>query len=193
MTGAELTSVPAVGRGKVRRPNVIPTAYEAEGRQLEEIGCSLDYEGGPGMYASGPFGEASGRPTPSLSRPSTRSSSGRRPKASPIRSSREPGEPAQLGRQGRAGRVVSSAIRGSFVTRGQDAVVVCQAASILLQYPGETVRDRVPVVTTAVAAPRRADRGRRCPVSPAPRAHPRPRTRRALRARSTAGAGAAFT
>jgi nitrate reductase molybdenum cofactor assembly chaperone NarJ/NarW len=38
------------------------------------------------------------------------------------------------------------------VTRGQDAVVVCQAASTLLQYPGETVRDRVPVVTTAVAA-----------------------------------------
>jgi nitrate reductase molybdenum cofactor assembly chaperone NarJ/NarW len=37
------------------------------------------------------------------------------------------------------------------VTRGQDAVFVCQAASILLQYP-ETVRDRVPVVTTAVAA-----------------------------------------
>jgi nitrate reductase delta subunit len=31
-------------------------------------------------------------------------------------------------------------------------VVVCQAASILLQYPDETVRDRVPVVTTAVAA-----------------------------------------
>jgi nitrate reductase delta subunit len=38
------------------------------------------------------------------------------------------------------------------VTRGQDAVVVCQVASILLQYPDETVRDRVPVVTTAVAA-----------------------------------------
>ena len=38
------------------------------------------------------------------------------------------------------------------MTRGQDAVVVCQAASVLLQYPGETVRDRVPVVTTAVAA-----------------------------------------
>jgi len=45
---------------------VIPTAYEETGRQLEEIGCSLDYEGGPGMYVTGsaPFGEASGRPAP---------------------------------------------------------------------------------------------------------------------------------
>ncbi|MEN0070795.1 MAG: nitrate reductase subunit beta, partial [Propionicimonas sp.] len=31
---------------------------------LEELACSLDYEGGPGMYPSGPFGEASGRPVP---------------------------------------------------------------------------------------------------------------------------------
>ena len=41
---------------------VIPAAYEVAGRQLEEIGCSLDYDDGPGMYESGPFGEASGRP-----------------------------------------------------------------------------------------------------------------------------------
>jgi nitrate reductase beta subunit len=43
---------------------VIPTAYAAEGRQLEETGCSLSFEGGPGMYESGPFGEASGGPVP---------------------------------------------------------------------------------------------------------------------------------
>ncbi len=45
---------------------VIPTAYEETGQQLEEIGCSLDYDGGPGMYLTGskPFGEASGRPVP---------------------------------------------------------------------------------------------------------------------------------
>jgi nitrate reductase beta subunit len=43
---------------------VIPTAYAAEGRQLEEAGCSLSYDGGPGMYESGPFGEASGGPVP---------------------------------------------------------------------------------------------------------------------------------
>jgi nitrate reductase beta subunit len=45
---------------------VIPTAYQEAGHQLEEIGCSLDYDGGPGMYLTGskPFGEASGRPVP---------------------------------------------------------------------------------------------------------------------------------
>ena len=48
---------------------VIPTAYVAEAHQLEaavleEPGCSLSFEGGPGMYESGPFGEASGGPVP---------------------------------------------------------------------------------------------------------------------------------
>ncbi|MGN6330041.1 MAG: nitrate reductase subunit beta [Motilibacteraceae bacterium] len=45
---------------------VIPTAHQGQGPALEEAltGCSLDYEEGPGMYGSGPFGEASGRPTP---------------------------------------------------------------------------------------------------------------------------------
>lgn len=48
---------------------VIPTAYVAdahalEAQALEEPGCSLSFEGGPGMYESGPFGEASGAPVP---------------------------------------------------------------------------------------------------------------------------------
>jgi nitrate reductase beta subunit len=43
---------------------VIPSAHTEAGRQLEELACSLDYEGGPGGYDSGPFGEASGRPVP---------------------------------------------------------------------------------------------------------------------------------
>jgi nitrate reductase / nitrite oxidoreductase, beta subunit len=48
---------------------VIPTAVAGDVRVLEEApgGCSLDYEGGPGMgggIGSGPFGEASGRPAP---------------------------------------------------------------------------------------------------------------------------------
>ncbi|MEV3937232.1 nitrate reductase subunit beta [Glycomyces sp. NPDC049804] len=47
---------------------VIPTAYgvdEADRGVIDEIGCSLDFEGGPGMGGMGgavPFGEASGRP-----------------------------------------------------------------------------------------------------------------------------------
>ncbi|WP_396930173.1 nitrate reductase subunit beta [Mycolicibacterium sp.] len=43
---------------------VIPTAYQDQAHELEEMGCALDFDDGPGMYESGPFGEASGRPTP---------------------------------------------------------------------------------------------------------------------------------
>ena len=43
---------------------VIPAAHAETARDLEELGCSLDVEGGPGIYESGPFGEASGRPIP---------------------------------------------------------------------------------------------------------------------------------
>ena len=44
---------------------VIPKAHAETGRDLEELACSLDFDGGPGQYAaSGPFGEASGRPMP---------------------------------------------------------------------------------------------------------------------------------
>ncbi|WP_017559055.1 nitrate reductase subunit beta [Nocardiopsis baichengensis] len=55
---------------------VIPTAYgvdDADRGVIEEIGCSLDFESGPGMGGMGPahgrapappFGEASGRPDP---------------------------------------------------------------------------------------------------------------------------------
>jgi nitrate reductase beta subunit len=41
---------------------VIPTAYGNVPGVVEEGGCSLDYDGGPGMQQ--PFGEASGRPVP---------------------------------------------------------------------------------------------------------------------------------
>ncbi|MFI6391211.1 nitrate reductase subunit beta [Nonomuraea sp. NPDC050547] len=41
---------------------VIPSAYSKTPGAVEEIGCSLDYDGGPGM--AGPFGEGSGRPVP---------------------------------------------------------------------------------------------------------------------------------
>lgn len=45
---------------------VIPTAYATRGHKLEETAtdCPLDFEGAPGMYESGPFGEASGGPVP---------------------------------------------------------------------------------------------------------------------------------
>ena len=43
---------------------VIPTAHLEQAEKLDEMGCSLDYEEGPGMFESGSFGEASGRPAP---------------------------------------------------------------------------------------------------------------------------------
>ncbi|MBD7995638.1 nitrate reductase subunit beta [Arthrobacter sp. Sa2CUA1] len=43
---------------------VIPSAHLEDAHNLEEIGCSLDTEGGPGMGQTGVFGEASGRPMP---------------------------------------------------------------------------------------------------------------------------------
>ncbi|WP_315094666.1 nitrate reductase subunit beta [uncultured Cellulomonas sp.] len=45
---------------------VIPAAHAEAAHGLEEIAteCSLDYDGGPGMGGSGPFGEGSGAGTP---------------------------------------------------------------------------------------------------------------------------------
>ncbi|WP_007023895.1 nitrate reductase subunit beta [Saccharomonospora iraqiensis] len=45
---------------------VIPPAHGEQAHGLEELAteCSLDYEGGPGMGGSGPFGESSGGPSP---------------------------------------------------------------------------------------------------------------------------------
>ncbi len=43
---------------------VIPKAHAEQAHELEELGCSLDYDDGPGMYGAGSFGEASGRPAP---------------------------------------------------------------------------------------------------------------------------------
>ena len=43
---------------------VIPTAHYEQAHELEELGCSLDFDGGPYEMHSGPFGEASGTPAP---------------------------------------------------------------------------------------------------------------------------------
>jgi nitrate reductase beta subunit len=66
MTGADIVQMyRLLAIAKYDERYVIPTAYEGEAHQLEELGCSLDVDGGPGMVAgSGPFGEASGRPAP---------------------------------------------------------------------------------------------------------------------------------
>ena len=46
---------------------VIPSAHgelHDQAGELEELACSLDYDGGPGMGGSGPFGESSGGALP---------------------------------------------------------------------------------------------------------------------------------
>jgi nitrate reductase beta subunit len=43
---------------------VIPTAHYEQAHDLEELGCSLDFDGGAYEMHSGPFGEASGTPAP---------------------------------------------------------------------------------------------------------------------------------
>ncbi|MFE4000189.1 nitrate reductase subunit beta [Nocardioides sp. YIM B13467] len=53
-----------LGIAKYEERYVIPTAHSEQAHDLEEMGCSLEYDDGPGMYESGPMGEASGRPVP---------------------------------------------------------------------------------------------------------------------------------
>ena len=43
---------------------VIPTAHFERAHELEELGCSLDFDGGAYEMGAGPLGEASGRPMP---------------------------------------------------------------------------------------------------------------------------------
>jgi nitrate reductase beta subunit len=58
-----------LGIAKYEERYVIPTAHAEQAHELEEMGCSLDFDDGPGMtgpglVGSGPMGEASGRPVP---------------------------------------------------------------------------------------------------------------------------------
>ncbi|WP_206448213.1 nitrate reductase subunit beta [Agrococcus sp. KRD186] len=43
---------------------VIPSAHAEQAHDLEEMGCSLDFEDGPGMGGAGPFGSSSGQSVP---------------------------------------------------------------------------------------------------------------------------------
>ena len=67
MTGVEIQDMyRLLAIAKYEERYVIPPAHAEQAHSLEELAteCSLDYEGGPGMGGSGPFGEASGVPTP---------------------------------------------------------------------------------------------------------------------------------
>lgn len=65
MTGEQIVKMyRLMAVAKYEERYVIPSAHLEDAHNLEEIGCSLDVEGGPGMGQTGPFGEASGRPMP---------------------------------------------------------------------------------------------------------------------------------
>ena len=65
MTGAEIQKMyRLMAIAKYEERYVIPSAHLEDAHNLEEIGCSLDVDGGPGMGQTGVFGEASGTPMP---------------------------------------------------------------------------------------------------------------------------------
>jgi nitrate reductase beta subunit len=68
MTGADIEDMyRLLALAKYDERYVIPPAHSElheRAGELEELACSLDYEGGPGMGGSGPFGESSGGPQP---------------------------------------------------------------------------------------------------------------------------------
>jgi len=68
MSGADIEDIyRLLALAKYDERYVIPSAHgelHEQAGQLEELACSLDYEGGPGMGGSGPFGESSGGPRP---------------------------------------------------------------------------------------------------------------------------------
>jgi nitrate reductase beta subunit len=65
MTGAEVEEMyRLLAIAKYDDRYVIPAAHAEQAQQLEELACSLDYDGGPGMYGPGRFGTSSGHPQP---------------------------------------------------------------------------------------------------------------------------------
>jgi nitrate reductase beta subunit len=65
MTGTEVREMyRLLAIAKYEERYVIPSAHAETAAGLEEMACSLDYEGGPGMGGAGPFGSSSGHPAP---------------------------------------------------------------------------------------------------------------------------------
>ncbi|CAM3265700.1 nitrate reductase subunit beta [Occultella aeris] len=67
MTGADIRGMyRLLALAKYDERYVIPPTHAEQAHGLEELAtdCSLDYDGGPGMGGSGPFGEGSGSQTP---------------------------------------------------------------------------------------------------------------------------------
>jgi len=65
MTGAEVEEMyRLLAIAKYEERYVIPSAHAEQAHALEEMACSLDFDGGPGMGGAGPFGSSSGPSVP---------------------------------------------------------------------------------------------------------------------------------
>ncbi|WP_022901066.1 nitrate reductase subunit beta [Humibacter albus] len=65
MTGTEIEEMyRLLAIAKYNDRYVIPAAHAETARELDELACSLDYEGGPGMGGPNRFGTSSGHPVP---------------------------------------------------------------------------------------------------------------------------------
>ncbi len=65
MTGDEIQRLyRLLAIAKYNERYVIPKAHWEQAHDLEELGCSVDYEGAEDAYGSGVFGEMSGKPVP---------------------------------------------------------------------------------------------------------------------------------
>ena len=172
MTGGEIVEMyRLLAIAKYEERYVIPTAYEGEAHQLEELACSLDVDGGPGMVGSGPFGE--GPVTDAVSVETFHALRDRQTSDdSPTPANGCPDQPAQLGRQGSPARIVPAPTRrrragrhtGSAATpsdpgrraqRRDAPTAVLQAASVACNTP-----------TTRAGEAARSPRGRRAAAEP---------------------------
>ena len=65
MTGAQIEEMyRLLAIAKYEERYVIPSAHTEQAHALEEMACSLDFDGGPGMGGAGPFGSSSGPSVP---------------------------------------------------------------------------------------------------------------------------------
>ena len=151
MTGQQIDDMyRLLAIAKYEERYVIPAAHAEDAHRLEELGteCSLDYEGGPGMGGSGPFGEVvraagtdRGGELPHAAQPADRRH---------VRRTRRQ-EPRRVNLLNWDGKGTP----GGAVPRPQRrrrrsmsvphlAAVAARAASLLLRYPDADVLDALP-------------------------------------------------
>ena len=131
---------------------VIPKAHVEQAHELEELGCSLDFDGGP--YEQGPFGEASGRPSP-VAVETFQALRQRQTSDVSVSGAELQGRVNLLNWDGKGHRRECSPNAGSRrespAPRGDPRRVVRQAAAVCLGYPERDVIARSGLLRAALA------------------------------------------